>query len=158
MWTNRSFHLRAGLLTAMLATAAMAATAQTLSSLQGRVFDASGALLPGAVIRVENATTGVDVSIPAGADGRYYIPALAAGTYAVSAEAPGFRTERIEALSVDAGRAIVRHFHLEIAATTEIIRGEAEVPLVDRATSTVMHLVTGGTVQQVPLNGRHFTD
>ncbi len=159
MWTDRSARVRASLLTAaMLATAPMAAVAQTLSSLQGRVFDASGAVLADGVIRVENTATGLDVSIRADAEGRYYIPALLAGTYIVSAEAPGFRTERIEALNVDAGRAIVRHFHLEIAATTEMVRVDAEVPLVDRATSAVMHLVTGGTVQQAPVNGRHFTD
>ena len=34
----------------------------------------------------------------------------------------------------------------------------AEVPLVDRASATVGHVVTGQTVQQMPLNGRHFTD
>ena len=32
------------------------------------------------------------------------------------------------------------------------------MPLVDRATATVGHVVTGPTVQQMPLNGRHFTD
>jgi hypothetical protein len=50
------------------------------------------------VIRVENTATGLDVSIRADAEGRYYIPALLAGTYIVSAEAPGFRTEGVEAV------------------------------------------------------------
>ena len=33
-----------------------------------------------------------------------------------------------------------------------------EMPLIDRATATVGHVVTAETVQQIPLNGRHFTD
>ena len=32
------------------------------------------------------------------------------------------------------------------------------MPLIDRATATVGHVVTAETVQQIPLNGRHFTD
>ena len=34
----------------------------------------------------------------------------------------------------------------------------SETPLVDRASATVGHVVTAETVQQIPLNGRHFTD
>ena len=32
------------------------------------------------------------------------------------------------------------------------------LPLLDRATSTVGHVVSAQTVQQIPLNGRHFVD
>ena len=53
--------------------------AQTLAALQGRVFDASGAVVPGAVIRVENGSTGFDVSVRADAEGRYYVLAVPNG-------------------------------------------------------------------------------
>ncbi|HEX2456671.1 MAG TPA: carboxypeptidase-like regulatory domain-containing protein, partial [Vicinamibacterales bacterium] len=97
---------------AVLLCASMPAIAQTMAALQGRVIDPSGAPLPGAVIRVREKSIGFDVSVRADADGRYYVAAIPNGTYTVTAEATGFRTERIEALNVDVGRTLVRNFHL----------------------------------------------
>ena len=34
----------------------------------------------------------------------------------------------------------------------------AELPLLDRTTSTVSHMVSGQTIQEIPLNGRHYVD
>jgi hypothetical protein len=143
---------------ALLLVASMPAGAQTLAGLQGRVFDASGALLPGAVIRVWNASIGFDVSVRADSEGRYYVAAIPNGTYTITAEATGFRTERIEALNVDIGRTLVRNFHLAVGDASETVLVRAEVPLIDRATATVGYVVTEETVQGIPLNGRHFTD
>jgi hypothetical protein len=144
-------------LTAFLRTSPPA-DAQTLAGLQGRVFDASGALIPNAVIRVRDESTAFELSARTDADGRYYIAAIPNGTYTVTAEATGFRTERIEALNVDVGRTLVRDFHLAVGEASETVLVRAEVPLIDRATATVGHVVTAETVRQIPLNGRHFTD
>jgi hypothetical protein len=132
--------------------------AQTLSAMQGRVFDASGAALPGAIIRVENESTGIDQSARSDGEGRYYVAAIPSGTYTVTATADGFRTDRIDALSVDVGRTLVRDFHLAVGDITEAVLVHAEAPLVDRASATVGHVVTGSLVRQIPLNGRHFSD
>ena len=98
------------------------------------------------------------MSVRADAEGRYYVAAIPTGTYTVTAEATGFRTESIEALNVDVGRTLVRDFRLAVGDRRETVIVRAEVPLVDRATATVGHVVTAQTVQQIPLNGRHFTD
>jgi len=142
----------------VLLCASMPAVAQILAGLQGRVFDASGAVIPGAVIRVRNESIGFDRSVRADSEGRYYLAAIPNGTYTVTAEATGFRTERIELLNVDVGRTLVRDFHLAVGETTEAVLVRVDVPLIDRATPTVGHVVTAETVQQIPLNGRHFTD
>lgn len=147
-----------GLLALVLLWGSIRADAQTLAGLQGRVLDTSGAVVPGAVIRVQDDSIGFDASVQADGEGRYYVPALPSGTYIVTATATGFRTERIEALDVDVGRTLVRDFRLLVGPTTETVVVRAEIPLMDRATATVGHVVTGETVQQIPLNGRHFMD
>lgn len=77
------------------------ADAQTLAGPQGRVFDASGAAVCGALIRVQDHATGFDASGRTDSDGRrYYLVAIPAGEYSVTAGASGFRSERIEALNV----------------------------------------------------------
>jgi hypothetical protein len=134
----------------------MPALAQT-ASLQGRVLDASGAPLAGAVIRVREESVGFDVSVRTDADGRYYVAAILNGTHTVTAEAIGFRTERIEALNVDVGRTVVRNFRLTVGDRTETVLVRAEAPLLEHATA-MGHVVTAETVRQIPLNGRHFMD
>jgi hypothetical protein len=146
------------LLSLGLLSEALTGLAQPLAALQGRVYDASGATLPGAVVRVRDASTGFDASVQADTDGRYYVFAIPNGRYTVTAEAAGFRTERIQTLDVNVGRTLVRDFHLAVGPATETVLVRAEVPLVDRASATVGHVVTAQTVQKSPLNGRHFID
>jgi hypothetical protein len=131
---------------------------QILAALQGRVFDASGALLPGATVRVQGKSIGFDVSVRADAEGRYYVFAIPNGQFTVTAVANGFRSERIDALNVDVGRTLVRDFHLAVGEFAEAVVVRSEVPLIDRATATLGHVVTAETVQLMPLNGRHFGD
>ena len=146
------------LVIALVLFATIPAGAQTFASLQGRVFDQSGALVPGAVIRVQDASSGFDVTVRADSEARYYVFAVPNGTFTVTAGAPGFRAERIDALNVDVGRTLVRDFHLTIGDVAETVIVRSETPLVDRASATVGHVVTAETVQEIPLNGRHFID
>ena len=132
--------------------------AQSLAMLQGRVFDASGAVLPGAHVTVRTHSTEFTRSVPTDDEGRYQIAAIPAGFYVVTATALGFRSEAIDEFYVEVGRTLVLDFRLVVGDFTEttIVRGGA--PLVDRAAATVGHVVTAQTVQEIPLNGRHFTD
>ena len=134
------------------------ASAQTMGALQGRVLDPSGAALPGASIVVRDSATGFTSVVATDAEGRYYVAAIPAGAYQVTAQAQGFRSERIESLTVEVGRTLVRDFQLAVATRRETVVVSAELPLLDRATSVVGHVVSAQTVQQIPLNGRHFID
>jgi hypothetical protein len=131
---------------------------QSNATLQGRVFDSFGAVLTGATIRVRRDATRFDRSAQTDAEGRYHIEAIPAGSYEVSAAAPGFRKEVIEQLVVEVGRALQRDFWLEVGDRSETVLVRAELPLIDRVTSTVGHVISERTVREIPLNGRHFTD
>jgi len=148
----------AALIGVVLCCAPAMAGGQTLAALQGRVFDESGARLAGVLIGARNDATGVERSVRTDSDGRYYIVALPEGRYVVTAELAGFRTQRIEALTIDVGRTLVRDFHLAVGGTTETVTVRADSPLVDRATATLTDVITAETVQRIPLNGLHFTD
>jgi len=132
--------------------------AQSTTTLQGRVFDGSGAVLGGATVRVSNDSTGVDRTVVTDGEGRYRIDDIPAQTYDVTARAPGFKSLAIAALSLDGGRTLVRDFQLELGDTSETVVVKAGAPLVDRVTTGVGHVMTSQTVQEIPLNGRYFTD
>jgi outer membrane receptor protein involved in Fe transport len=142
----------------LLVGAAPAFAAQTNGAVQGRVFDAFGALVPNAVITIRNSSTGFVLSARSNSEGRYAIVAIPVGTYVVEASAPGLRPQVIESFTVEVGRTVVRDFHLAVGNRSETVVVEAELPILDRATSIVGHVVSSQTVQEIPLNGRHYID
>jgi carboxypeptidase family protein/TonB-dependent receptor-like protein len=153
----RGWHRLLVSLVAVLCTAALAG-AQTFAVLQGRVFDASGAALPGASITIQNKSAAFQTTAFTDAEGRYNVPGIPAGSYTVTAAAEGFRSEVIDALTFEVGRTLVRDFRLDLGPRTEAVVVRAELPLLDRATSTVGHVLTPRTIHEIPLNGRHFVD
>ena len=142
----------------LLLTVAGAAGAQTLAVLQGRVVDVSGAALPSATITIRNPDTGFATMVSTDAEGRYYIPAIPAGSYQVIASVVGFQREIIEDLTFEVGRTLVRDFHLNIGGRSEAVIVTAELLPLDRATSTVGHVMSPRAIATAPLNGRHFVD
>jgi len=132
--------------------------AQILGVLQGRVVDESGAVIPGASIEVRDESTAFALSAVTDSEGHYHVEALPAGLYKVTAGVSGFRTAVVEGLHVDVGRTLVRDFELKVGDRNETVVVRAEVPLVDRVSSTLGYVVTGPTLQEIPLNGRHFMD
>jgi Carboxypeptidase regulatory-like domain/TonB dependent receptor len=126
--------------------------------LQGRVFDPSGAVVPGASITVWNQSTGFILSVSTDPAGRYHVAAIPSGLYEVTAASTGFQSEVIKDLTFEVGRMLVRDFHLTLGDRSEAVVVTGDLPLVDRATSTVGHMVSARTIQEIPLNGRHFVD
>jgi hypothetical protein len=134
------------------------AHAQSTATLQGTVFDATGAIVPGATVSVRGGSIGFDRSVRADDEGRFHVAAIPAGSYEVTTTATGFRSVVITELTFEVGRIVVRDFHLDVGDRSETVVVQTELPLVDRATATVGHMVTAQTIQTIPLNGRHFID
>src|SRR5215212_4753171 len=108
MRPGRTRRMHVTIVTLLWLCASARSHAQPAAILQGRVFDASGAVLPDASISVRDDSTRFDTVVHTDRDGRYYLAAIPAGAYTVTAEAPGFRREIIDRLIVDAGRTLVR--------------------------------------------------
>ncbi|HMD36944.1 MAG TPA: hypothetical protein VKH42_18345 [Vicinamibacterales bacterium] len=64
----------------------------------------------------------------------------------------------MERLVVEVGATLVIDFRLVIAGQQETVIVSPDTPPVDRATTTVGNVVTAKTINEIPLNGRHFTD
>src|SRR5260370_23349616 len=66
--------------------------AQATATINGRIVDQAGAVLPGATITITEGATGVARTTVSNAEGLYSVPALSPGTYNVKAELAGFAT------------------------------------------------------------------
>ncbi len=74
----------------MLALPALVTGQEARGTLQGRVSDASGAVVPGATVEVMNVNTGVTTPTISNEEGNYRVPFLNPGTYRVTVTLSGF--------------------------------------------------------------------
>ncbi|HEV2326357.1 MAG TPA: TonB-dependent receptor [Terracidiphilus sp.] len=71
---------------------AVGSRAQTISGIiSGRVVDPSGAVIPGASVKLVQQSTGVAISTKVLSDGNFTFPAVQPGTYFIDVHAPGFK-------------------------------------------------------------------
>jgi len=134
------------------------AHAQSTAVLKGTVADATGAAVVGAKVTIKNEATGVDWNTQSDNDGQYLVPNLPVGNYRVTVSAPNFQTSVVTGIALDAAVTLTQDVKLQIGATTQevIITGESSV--IDASTITLGQVVDQKTTQEIPLNGRHFTD
>jgi carboxypeptidase family protein len=131
---------------------------QSLSSIQGQVSDPSGAAVPGASVTVTSAATGVTRNTSTDATGNYQVPALPIGNYDVTIQASGLERVLAKGIVVQVGRTSVQNFQLKVAQASETVTVTAESPVIEASTQTVGQVINQKTVQEIPLNGRHFLD
>src|SRR5262245_18520824 len=75
----------------------------TKGTITGVVKDNSGAVVPGASVKVVSDSTGALENIQTYSDGVYISPPLTAGTYRVVVSAAGFKQTEVTGLKVDVG-------------------------------------------------------
>src|SRR5262245_17509523 len=138
---------------AALSALVSSAHAQSIATLKGRVTDASGAIVPGAIITVRAEETGVQRSATSVAAGEYQFSFLPVGAYRVEIQAAGFRPEVLPRLVVEVGRTIVQDFQLDVGGVGETVTVVSEVPLIEHSIA-VGEIVDQRTLESLPLNGR----
>src|SRR3984893_5523171 len=134
------------------------AHAQSSSSLSGTVTDPTGATVPNATVVARNLRTGVESSSQTDSAGAYLFPSLPIGTYHIEVTATGFRNGVIEALKLPVATAVTRDVQLEVGQMTQQVEINADASVVETATTSLGQVINDKTVQEIPLNGRHFTD
>lgn len=132
--------------------------AESDSKFTGTVTDPSGRPVPGAGILLTDSATLVEQTVTTNKEGIYEFPALPVGTYRLQVKAPGFRLYTVEDLVLDVARTVVQDVHLEIGGLSDTVTVQSRPSLIDTSTISVGHVIDDRTVQEIPLNGRHFLD
>jgi hypothetical protein len=141
----------------VVVTAWAQAHAQSTATLQGNVTDTQGAIMPGVSITIKNTATGIERTTATDSAGEYVAASLTPGHYAIVAHIEGFQDQTRE---VDLGPAqtVAVNLRLGVAALAESVNVTGAAPLIDTATVSVGQAMAERTVQEIPLNGRHFVD
>jgi len=137
---------------------AATAFAQTTASIQGTVTDQSGAAIVGAKVTVKNTALGIERTTQTNGTGSYEVPALPPGVYTVQIQMNGFETQVAKDLVLEVSKNSVQNFGLKVASSNEVVTVEATAPMIETTTASVGQTINQRTVQEIPLNGRHFVD
>ncbi len=144
------------LVAALLATSS--ALAQSTATLQGTVTDSKGAVLPNATVVVRNRNTSTERTTQTDSDGNYQVAALPVGVYTVEVRVEGFKTQVADQVRLEVAKTAVQNFQMDVGAISEQVLVSSDVPVIETATTSVGTVINQRTVQEIPLNGRHFVD
>jgi trimeric autotransporter adhesin len=120
------------------------------STITGTVTDESGALIPKAIVTVTNQLTNETVRTQSGAMGDYTVPYLAAGRYALSIDAPGFKPYRENDVAVDTGVTVQVNVKLAVGATNQVVQVAASTAELQTESSEVMGSIGTQVINNVP--------
>ncbi|HEY6332079.1 MAG TPA: carboxypeptidase regulatory-like domain-containing protein, partial [Blastocatellia bacterium] len=134
------------------------ALAQSTATLHGTITDPQGAVVTGAKVTILNVATGVERTIESDSAGNYLAPALPVGTYRVEVNAQGFEKTVLEAITLEVSQTVEENIQLKVGGTGQEVTITTEAPVVDSSDTTVGQVINDRTVQEIPLNGRHFVD
>ena len=140
-----------------LLAAAAPADAQSTATLQGTVTDPQGSVMPGVSITVHNTATNQERNVVTDAAGAYVTAALAPGHYDITAHIEGFQDQKRE-IDLGPAQTVALNLKLSVGTLAENVTVSGSSPLIDTATVSVGQVMAEKTLQEIPLNGRHFVD
>ena len=104
-------------------------------TLVGTVTDTSGAVVAAAKVSVVNIDTSFSSQVVTTAEGSYYVPYLAPGTYRITIESPGFKEHVRDNFAIRTGEVPRVDVQLEVGALSEMVEVNSAAPLLDTETS-----------------------
>ena len=147
--------LAAAVLSILLTVAGYAQTFR--GAINGSVTDPSGAVVANAKVTATNVGTGVALNTVTTSDGQYSFQDLPLGTYKVTVSAGGFSQVTVDQVSVTAGSIYTLPVQLKMGQQTTAIEVSAAALSIDTTATTQSNTIPDVVVQNIPLNGRDYT-
>jgi len=138
---------------------AVAGYSQTFrGAINGTVTDQSGAVVASASVTATNVGTAVTLSTTTTSDGVFAFQDLPLGTYKIAVTASGFKSEIIDNVGVTAGNIYNLPVKLSVgSAGTTAVEVSAAALTLDTTTAVLTDTIAATAVQDIPLNGRDFS-
>src|SRR5688500_1817470 len=146
------------LIAATMVAAAVPAYAQgggasSTGTIQGRVADAQGAVLPGVTVTATSPSAlGAQTTVTS-ETGNYRFPAVPPGVYELTFELAGFNTLKREGISISLGFVANVNVELALATLQETVTVSGQSPVIDTTSTRVQQNFKMEQLQSIP-NGR----
>ena len=130
-----------------------------LSTVTGVVTDATQAPIADVTVAIRNTDTDDSHIVSTNAEGSYTFTELAPGPYELSASKGGFQTYRVAGIVLAVGDDVRQDIGLAVGSVNESVTVTAAPELLNTQNgATKGAVVTNEEIQDVPLDGRDFTD
>jgi hypothetical protein len=139
----------------LLATAVSAQNFR--GGIKGVVTDESGAILPSAIVKATNEATSLVNSTVASSAGEFSFLDMPLGNYTVEVTQSGFETMKINGIRVSGGTIYDLPVKLSVARVSSSVEVSAAAVALETSTAAQTNVVPTKTVQDLPVNGRNFT-
>src|SRR5688572_23289203 len=140
----------------LLATVVSAFAQSADTAILGTVTEASGAVIPGAKITIQQPATGLVRSVVASNEGLYEVRYLRPGQYTIEVAHPGFRTERRTGIVIEINQQARIDFNLQVGDVVETVEISSAAPLLQTESAVVGDVIAQERIVNLPLNNRNF--
>ena len=132
--------------------------AQTFrGSINGTVTDSSGAVIPGAKVTATDVSTAAARETVSSGAGEFLFSDLPQSTYKIKVEAAGFQVTEVTGVQVLAGKIYTLPVKLSVTQQSTTVEVSADALSLDTTSVVQTTVLDGQSLQDVPLNGRDFT-
>lgn len=125
-------------------------------SIQGTVVDAQGAVITNATVTITNAGSNRQVTVQTNGEGLFAAPSLEPGVYKVEVKETNFESTT-QQVTLQTEQVVNLEFKLQPGSTSQTVEVTSGAPMVDTSTSGISAVVTARQIEDLPLNGRNFT-
>ncbi len=140
----------------LLASASLAA--QTTGTITGTIQDETGALIPGVKVTARHISTGLVRSTVSESEGQFTLATMPVGAYELRAELTGFRPLVRQGINLTVHETAVIDLKMEVGAVDQEVVVTGDAAVVNTATPELSYLVSAQAIEELPLNGRNYTD
>lgn len=141
----------------LLAAGCIPALGQATSSLQGTITDPSDAVVPNAVVELQNAATQGTFTTKSNDLGIYRFPQVAPGTYRITATSPGLMQVGISNVSLPVNQPVTININFaQVGSVTEVVSVEAETAQINTVDASLGNAVGTRPILQLPFEARNI--
>jgi hypothetical protein len=126
-------------------------------AITGTVMDPSGAVIPGAEVKVTQKNTAVTRTQATNGSGQFNLPSLPPATYTVAVTAKGFK-EYLQDVVLLADQVRDLDIHLQLGESSQQVTVEESAVQVNTVTPVIAQVIEQARVVELPLNGRNAAD
>jgi hypothetical protein len=125
-------------------------------SISGVATDSSGAVIPGVRVTVLNTGTNLSKTVVTGPGGAYRVPFLFFGTYRVTGEMTGFKTVRVDHVTLSTSEEARVDLLMAVGEVTETVQVTAQDVILKTEEATVTTTIVQQQIVNLPFVGRQI--
>src|SRR6267378_8528381 len=156
MCMTHLFRFASALLFAFLWFACVAIAQTETATVSGLITDETGALVPGAEVKLQSLDRGTVATATTNDAGIYVFASVHPGQYQVTVHKPGFKQVDLLGMIANVQDHIEQNFRLQIGSVAESVTVKANDLKINTTDGSVSTVIDHTFVERMPLNGRSF--